>query len=530
MSIREEEFVDRPPRTAGATADAADAAAAVPPAGAGTTAAPLDRRFVLAALMLVMVLASMEQTITSTAMPTIIGDLHGLEHYAWVTSVYLLTSTISMPLYGRLADALGRKRVILAAIGLFMLGSVLAASARSMTQLILFRGLQGLGAGGIMPVVLTIAADLFTLKERARIQGFFSAVWGTAALLGPALGAVLVKSLGWRSVFYINLPLGALGVAVLVWKYHDTEEPHPADLDLPGVLGMTVGGVALLALVSGLGPGGWSWATAGILAAVSAISMGLLVRHERRAAYPILSPQLLGRRDIGPAMLASLLFGVSFLCLDTYVPLYVQGGRGGGVTAAAGVVTPVIFTWALSGVVAAPLLVRWGFRKTALAGTTLMLGGYCGLVACAVFDAPHWLLTAVLAVTGFGFGPTSMSALLSAQEAVGFQQRGLVTGAVTFFRSIGGALGVGLLGAMFNTVSDAELERLAGPAMRDKLLDPHAVGGLPAEVVAAAQGVIARSLTWVFVAMAAVAAAQLVVTFWMPRKQAERGGATTPVT
>jgi MFS family permease len=491
----------------------ADAAAAVEKPA-------LDRRYVVAALMLVMVLASMEQTVTSTAMPTIIGDLHGLEHYSWVASVYLLACTITMPLYGRLADALGRKRVIVGAILLFMAGSFLAAYARSMTQLILYRGLQGLGAGGIMPVVLTILGDLFTLKERARIQGFFSAVWGTAALLGPALGAFLVKAFGWRSVFFVNLPLGALGLIVLLWKYHDTEEPHPADLDLPGVASMAIAGASLLLLVSRLGPDGWSWPMAGALGALAAISLAFLIRHERRAPYPILSPQLLKRRDIGPSMLASLLFGLAFLSLDTYVPLYVQGGRGGGVTAAASVVTPVMLTWALSGIFAAPLLVRWGFRRTALAGNGLIICSFSGLVICAWTGAPPWLLTAILALCGLGFGPASMSYLLAPQEAVAWQQRGLITSGVTFFRSIGGALGVGLLGAMFNAISRRDLEHLAGVGVTPaKLLDPHSHITLSATGIAEAQHVIARSLTWVFVAMTAVTVLQFFVTILMPAKR-----------
>src|SRR5438093_564656 len=189
----------------------------------------IDRRFVTAALMLVMVLASMEMTVTSTAMPTIIGDLHGLQHYSWVASIYLLACTVSMPLYGRLADAWGRKRVILGAILIFTVSSLAAAAARSMGQLIVFRGLQGLGAGGVMPVVLTILGDIFTLKERAKIQGFFSAVWGTSSLAGPALGALLVKTLGWRSAFWVNLPFGLLGLVVLAWNYHEKRERHEMD-------------------------------------------------------------------------------------------------------------------------------------------------------------------------------------------------------------------------------------------------------------------------------------------------------------
>src|SRR3954466_3977006 len=209
----------------------------------------LDRRFVTAALMLVMVLASMEQTVTSTAMPTIIGELHGLEHYSWVASVYLLACTVSMPLYGRLADALGRKKVVLFSIALFGVASVLAPASNSMLQLIVFRGLQGLGAGGIMPVVLTILGDIFTIEERAAIQGFFSAVWGTASLAGPALGAFLVNTFGWRSIFFVNVPFAIPALLVLIWKYHDVEKPRKVNLDLLGITTLAVACLSILALV-----------------------------------------------------------------------------------------------------------------------------------------------------------------------------------------------------------------------------------------------------------------------------------------
>ncbi len=249
----------------------------------------LDRRFVTAALMLVMVLASMEQTVTSTAMPTIIGELHGLEHYSWVASIYLLACTVSMPLYGRLADALGRKRVIVVATILFCGASLLASTAHTMVQLVIFRGIQGLGAGGIMPVVLTILGDIFTLEERARIQGFFSAVWGTASLAGPALGAYLVNTFGWRSIFFVNLPFGLIGLVVLIWKYHDVEKPHTTDLDLPGALTLGIGCMTLLALVSRLGPGGWSVTTSVALLAISIAAVIYYHIHEPcRAPSPIL--------------------------------------------------------------------------------------------------------------------------------------------------------------------------------------------------------------------------------------------------
>jgi MFS family permease len=315
---------------------------------AAKTGPRLDRRWVTAAVMLVMVLASMEQTVTSTAMPTIIGSLHGLEHYSWVASIYLLACTVSMPLYGRLADALGRKRVILFSISLFAVSSMLAATARTMPELIAYRGFQGLGAGGIMPVVLTILGDIFTLEERARIQGLFSAVWGTAALAGPVLGWFLIATLGWRSIFFVNLPFGALAMLVLMRFYHDQEKPRAVDLDLSGITFLAVGCMGLLMLVSRLGPGGWSVGISIALAAVAVIAMTLFILGERKSANPVLPVDLLLNRAIGPSLLGSCLLGIGFLSLDTFVPLYVQGVRGGGAGAAAWVVTPVMLTWALS--------------------------------------------------------------------------------------------------------------------------------------------------------------------------------------
>jgi MFS family permease len=290
---------------------------------------------------------------------------------------------------------------------------------------------------------------------------------------------------------------------------------------------MALGGATLLMLVSRLGPEGWSWEWIVGLSAVAAVSLGFLVWHERRAAYPILSPELLTRRAIGPSMLASLLFGLGFLSLDNYVPLYVQGGRGGGVTAAAGVVTPVMLTWASSGVIAARLLVRWGFRRTALFGASLIVVGFTGLLVCAVTGAPQWVLTCVLAVTGFGFGPASMSYLLAAQEAVTWQQRGAVTSGITFFRSIGGALGVGLLGAMFNTIAFPGLKKLESSGVKaGQLLDPHASVKVPPEVMAEAQRVITGGLVWVFAAMLGVIVILFFVTILMPSKKAAHAKAS----
>jgi MFS family permease len=499
----------------------ADPAPAAPLDYAPHSRPALDRRYVVAALMTVMVLASMEQTVTSTAMPTIIGDLKGLEHYSWVASIYLLACTVSMPLYGRLADVLGRKKVIVFSISLFCVASLLAAASQNIVQLIAFRGIQGLGAGGIMPVVLTIAGDIFTIQERPKVQGFFSGVWGAAALGGPALGAALVKAFGWRSVFYINLPLGALGMAVLMWKYHDREKAHSTDLDLPGVIALAIACTAALALVSGLGPGGWPGPACVVLGAAAVIATVWFVMIERKAANPILPPDLMVKRAIGPSLLASGLLGVGFLSLDTYVPLYVQGAHGGGAGAAATVVTPVMLTWATSGIFAAPAILRLGFRRTALIGCILMFASFAGLLGCAVWGAPRWALTADLAVAGLGFGPASMATILASQDAVTWQQRGIITSAVQFFRTIGGAIGIGVLGMLFNVLIRPELARLHALGVNPAdLMDPSKRDRLPPAVLHSASGMIAGGLTWVFAAMLLVAAMQLLVTLFMPGKKA----------
>jgi MFS family permease len=511
------------PQHAGSTVAAPSAPSAPAAPAVQSVGELLDRRYVTAAMMIVMVLSSMEMTVTSTAMPTIIGDLHGLEHYAWVASIYLLACTVTMPLYGRLADALGRKRVLLFAIGLFCAASVLAAMSTSMLQLILWRAMQGLGAGGIMPVVLTIIGDLFTIEERARIQGFFSAVWGTSSLAGPALGALLVHTMGWRSVFFVNLPFGVIGFLVLAWKYHDHEKPHSTDLDLPGVTLLAIGCTALLALVSRLGPGGWSWPVAAGLFALTAITLALFVRVEFRSKNPILPPGLMIQRAIGPSLIGSLLLGVGFLSLDTYVPLYVQGALGGGATAAAAVVTPVMLSWATSGLFAAPLIVRWGFRRTAVIGCVLTLASFTGLFLCALAGSPQWLITAVLLMSGFGFGMASMPYLLAAQEAVEWQQRGIITSGVAFFRTMGGSVGIGLLGMLFNVLIAPRLDQLRAAGINPaQLMDPHSRASLPADSLRVASGTIAHGLTWVFGAMVLAAAAQLVVTVLLPSRKAER--------
>ncbi|WP_435019039.1 MFS transporter [Tundrisphaera sp. TA3] len=414
-----------------------------PPKGMDESA----RRKVTAALMLAMAVVAMEQTVVSPAMPSIIFSLKGLEIYPWVFSAYLLASTVMTPVYGKLADLWGRKKILLGGLALFTVGSVLAGMSASMPGLIAMRVVQGLGAGAVGPVILTMLGDLFTLEERAKVQGWFSAVWGVSSVAGPTLGGYLTEDWSWRCVFYVTVPFAAVAAYVLVRHVHEDIQAarHPRPIDWPGALGLGVGSALLLLAV--LLPGASMAQVLGLIG-IAAVILGGFIAWENRAPDPILPPDLMTQVPIAAAIAVSFVIGALMFGIDTYIPLYVQGVLGWGPKAGGWIISPMFLSWAISVAVAARVVVRFGFRATAVAGLTMISAGVGGLVLGA-----HWprhaiaIFSASLVVIGFGMGPGSLSCILNVQNAVPWNRRGVATGAVTFFRSMGGALGVGFLGA-----------------------------------------------------------------------------------
>jgi MFS family permease len=422
-------------------------------------------RAVTFALVLVTALASLESTVVSTAMPTIIGELRGLSVYSWVFSAYLLAATVTMPIYGRLADLYGRRRILLIAIGLFVLGAGACAAAQTMTQLILARVLQGLGAGGLMPVALVVTGDLFSLRERARIQGLFSGVWGVASLAGPILGAGLTVTFGWRSIFSINLPLGVLAFALVATKMIETRASRPDPLDVRGAL-LLAGGITAL-LLSVLQRAGGNPLPGGVRLGLIAGGIALLVlfaREQSRLPHPLIPPVLFRHTRTMAPYAAGALLGTTIFGVDTFVPLFVQGARGGTAVAAGAVVTPVVLMWAVSATIAARIVVAFGFRRTAQIGAVLIFLGLIGLVACALRHAHVGTITATCAVIGLGLGFSSISQVLAIQHVVDDSHRGVATSLVPFFRAVGGALGVGALGGVLATGLARRLGREAEAA------------------------------------------------------------------
>lgn len=477
---------------------------------------PGRRRAVTFALVLVTALASFEATVVSTAMPTIIGDLNGLGLYSWVFSVYLLTSTITMPIYGRLADIYGRRKILLVAIALFLGGAGVCAAARSMPHLIVARGLQGLGAGGLLPIALTVSGDLYSIQERGRIQALFSGVWGTASLVGPLLGAWMTVSFGWRSIFAINLPLGILAAALVATKMVESRAPLADPVDFGGAALLAASMTALLlAVLQRTGGGAFPPLLRAAFVVGAVAGLALFARLQTRRVHPLVPPELFRRLETAAPYVGGVLLGTTIYGVDTFVPLFVQGARGGTAGAAGAVVTPLVFFWAASAMVAARLIVSLGFRRVARAGALLILVGFAALIAAALLDAPVAVISAACALVGAGLGPSSISQVLAIQHATPEVQRGVATSLVPFFRTVGGSLGVGVLGGILTAGLNARLGDAADTAGR--VLSGTSAGAAGGASAAALRTAIERSLLPVFGVLLVLAVVNLLVTSRFPR-------------
>jgi EmrB/QacA subfamily drug resistance transporter len=437
------------------------------------------RRPILIGLMVTMGLSAMDNTIVATAIPQVVRDLGGFTLFSWVFSSYLLTQTVTIPIYGKLADQWGRKPILIVGTVIFLAGSALCASSWNMVSLICFRGLQGLGAGSIMATVNTLAGDLYELEERGRVQGWLSSVWGISAVFGPTLGGSLAQYASWRWIFLINLPLGAAAITLIGRYLHESVSRRRHRIDVAGAVAVLV---AAGALVFGLLQGGvawawWSWPSVAVFA-VAAVAATAAVVAERRAAEPILPPWLWRRRALAGFGLAGLGLGLLVIGPTTFLPTYGQLVLGLNAVAAGAVLATMSFGWPLATSQSARLFLRIGFRDTALIGA-----GIC-LVAVAAFlllpvRAQVWQLVADTFVLGMGLGLLSVCVVVGPQSTVGWDQRGVVTGSVMFCRYLGQSLGAAVFGAIFNASLNARLRAAPAP-LRSHL--PDSASGVSATI------------------------------------------------
>ena len=398
----------------------------------------------MAALMLSMFVAAMDSTVVGTALPTIARELGQFSLYPWVFSAYLITATTSVPLWGRLADLRGRKPVLLVGLAIFVIASVLCAASPGMGWLIAFRTLQGIGAGCVQPLVFTILSDVFPLAQRARLTGFFSAMWAIAAIVGPALGALFVATAGWRWIFLINLPVGVVATALIAGYREQRPATATGGLDARSALLLTAG-IALL--LWGLGAGSSDATPNWVLVALAVAVIAAFGLVEARSPRPILPLDLLRHPVIGPAVLLAILGGTIMFGVTAYLPLHVQRVYGGSVYAAGVAVGAMSIGWPLASSSAGWVMVRVGYQRLVLGGSALLLLGTAMLVLGPLGPGTAWDGAASL-VVGAGMGLFSAPLLIVVQNLVPWERRGAVTAMNQFARTIGGAVGVSLLGVL----------------------------------------------------------------------------------
>jgi EmrB/QacA subfamily drug resistance transporter len=428
---------------------------------------------ILAGVMLSIFLGAMESTVVATAMPTVVEALGGMEIYSWVFSGFLLTSTVTMPLWGRLSDLFGRRAVYLIGMATFLVGSVLSGLAANMVQLIAFRMVQGLGAGSLMTLGMTIVGDLYGLEERARKQGYISGVWGVASLVGPLLGGALTDHASWRWVFYVNVPFGLLAMTMIGTGLSGERTParRPV-IDVAGLILFASGVTAVLLGVLEAGrPGPWSRPGVLVPLAAATLAIAAFVGVERRAREPIVPLGLFGNRMVLAALATGFLSGMAMFGAISFVPLFVQAVLGQSAMAAGFVLMPFVLGWVAMSITSARLVLRTGYRGPVVCGMMVLMVAFLFFSTWAEGLARAMAMLHV-GLAGIGMGLVFVPMLIAVQGAVPRGELGLATSVTQFFRTIGGALGVSIMGAVMTQ------RLLAGLAIGAALHGVFAVGAV----------------------------------------------------
>jgi len=471
---------------------------------------------VLAALVLAMFMAAIEGTIVATAMPSIAGSLGGFSLYAWVFASYLLMQAVTTPMFGKLADLYGRKPIFVGGVSIFLAGSVACGFAPTMPWLIAFRLVQGVGAGAVQPVSSTIAADLYAFHERARVQGWLSSVWGISAVAGPLAGGLIVQQAHWAWIFWINVPFGALAIAIVTAYLHEDVPRSQRSIDRLGVGTFVLGVGALIVLLTQAGSLPAPWAVS--LVGVSVVSLTLFWRHERTAQEAMMPPDLWGDPLVRIANVASFGAGIVMIAVITYLPTYVQGVLGASALVAGFTLTTMSMGWPVAAVAAGHLMVRLGTRFTARAGATALMLGAAGFALLDRVGDPRFAAAASLAV-GVGMGLMMTTFLVSIQTRVPWHRRGAATATNLLMRILGNAIGAAMLGGVINASLLAWLRREGLASVFDLDDVTRALGeagSLDPALLARIRGGLAVALDQAFLVMAAFALVTLLVAFAMP--------------
>ena len=480
-----------------------------------TPARPLRRELVIAAMLISTFMAAVEVTVISTAMPTIVARLGGFSLFSWAFGAYLLTQAVTTPLYGRLADSYGRKRVYLASAGLFLAGSLLCGCAWSMMSLILFRAVQGIGGGGLVPLAATIIGDVSAPADRPRMMGYVSGIWGIAAIAGPLLGAFFVNALGWPFVFWVNLPIGLIAMTMVACYLHEpprTGRHQPIDLAGAALLVLGIGAVMLvLVQIETLTAAG----IAGLLS-LGGLALLAFAWRERQVADPLLPAHLLRRRMILIANASGVLCGALMLGLVAFLPTWVQGVAGGGALLAGVVLGVLCISWTITVMTLSRHLARLSFRPVAIIASLVLAAGSLGLLVVAAGQGVVWLCICCVAI-GAGLGINSLVFTVAVQSSAARADRGRAMALFYFSRMMGQALG----GAAFGGMLNRGLAR-AAPGAHDivrQLVDGGRRANLAAPALHLMVETLAGALHTVFILAGITAAGALIVTLFVPRQE-----------
>ena len=489
------------------------------------TVAPGERRVaIFAGLVLALLLAALDSTIVATALPTIVGELGGLTHLSWVVTAYLLAQTVVTPLYGKLGDLYGRKRVLQTAIVVFLAGSALCGLSQSLTQLIVFRALQGLGGGGLIVSTQAAIGDVVPPRERGRYQGIFGAVFGLASIAGPLLGGFFTSELSWRWIFYINLPLGGLALAVLAATLPAGVRRGRRSIDWAGTA-LLAGALAGIVLFTDLGGTVLPWSSASLIS-IGAGSMLLLmafVMVERRAAEPVLPLDLFANPVFRVGSMVSLIVGLALFGSVTYLPLFLQVVKGSTPTASGLELMPMMGGMLLTSILSGQLISRRGrYRIFPILGTGVVTVGMA-LLSQVDANTSRLAISANLLVVGLGLGMVMQVLVLAVQNAVPYEELGVATSGVTLFRFIGGSLGTAVLGAIFTsrlgaTLAGVEIPGVPGGAADLTRMDPAALGHLPSAARDLFVAAFTTSLGTVFLVAAGMTALAFVLALVLPER------------
>jgi EmrB/QacA subfamily drug resistance transporter len=406
-----------------------------------------SRPLVLASVMAAMFMIAIEATIVSTAMPQIVGRLGGLQLYSWVFSAFLLTQTATTVVFGKLSDLIGRKKVMLSGLAVFLLGSLLCGFAWSMPSLIIFRLVQGVGAGAIQPVSMTIVGDLYSPQERGKIQGYLASVWAISAVLGPLAGGLIIQHFSWAWIFWLNLPVGIFAAAGFLTSLHENIVHQSRKIDHLSAGVFTIAIAAIMADLTAISTS--DWPEIGLISAVAVVFVALFVLQERRSPEPMISLKLWGRRPIAAANGASLLGGMTMIGLTTFLPVYVQGVMRQSALMAGFALSVMVLGWPVGATLATRLLTRFGIRPVMVVGSLFIPAGALIFVFLNA-DGSAFVAGVGSLVVGFGMGLLSNASLVLIQEIVDWSERGSVTASFVFARSLGSTFGATIFGAVLN--------------------------------------------------------------------------------